>query len=144
MTVRLQDILGPIDDGQIDLRGRTIKLRAVRAAEELELQRQDPPPVATTDNLLTEQYELDKAQHQMRRKAAIFGIAAGIENDAGEVWSPSRSRAWVKAWATKIAEEMTDGELADAYITVKTIGVVLPKELQRVQDRIGSGATPGN
>lgn len=142
--MRLQDILAPIDAGQIELRGRIIKLRAVKAAEELDLQRQDPAPIGTTDTLLTEQYELEKMQHQVRRKAALFGISAGIENDAGEPWNTSRNRQWVRAWATKIAEELTDAELSDAYIAVKTVGVVLPKELHKSQDRVGSGSIPGN
>ena len=144
MGLRLSEILKPFDTGSITLRGQKLPLRAVMAWEESELERQDPPPIATSDNFATEQYQLDRQQHQTRKKAALFGIAAAIENGKGEEWTPDRDRKWVRAWAVEIAGNLSDIELTDAYSAAKAVGYTLPPELQKSADRIGTADKPGN
>ena len=142
--MKLADILKPLDTGSVVIRGVTIPLRAVLAIEESELERQDPGPIITTETIGTEQLELDKQQHSLRRKTQVFGLAAGLTNDKGELWDYTRDRKWVKAWALEIAGQMTDLELAIAYDAAKGVGFVLPKELQKTGNRIGTAEKPGN
>lgn len=143
--MRLADILKPLDTATFTLRGVPMALRAITAQQALELERQDPEPILTKDNIGTEQYALDVKLYTARRKAQVFGLSAGLVNAKGEEWTPQRDRRWVQAWAHEILDPvsgLTEYELHEAWRAVSRIGV--PEESNKTQKRIGSAEAPGN
>ena len=144
MAIRLADILKPLDTDIVEIRGVSIPLRALLGDETMELERQDPEPLVTKDNAGTEALALDQKQYVARRKAAVFGLSAGISNAAGEEWTPQRDRKWVHAWTAGIIRSLTEYELQKAYSAASTVGIVLPKTLEQTGERVGTAEKPGN
>lgn len=145
----------------VTVRGRTLTLRGLTAAESRLLEKHDPRPEPRPglDERLRRDW-LNSPEHRValeayvtRRMCSIIGLSAGLTNRAGEPMEAGRSKEWRAAFTEELLGGLSEQEIARvyaAYLSIydedpaRTIGTgEAPGNSSAPSPRAGDGGTPG-
>lgn len=143
VAINLAKVLEPLAAREVVIRGVTLKMRAVSAREAMQLENQNPQPIADPEIPGESKYEgflAKTARYQTCRRCMLIAIACNLSNAAGETWERSRDAAWIEAFTDELMDQLTEREIIGLWTNLLDIATVFAAP----EKSIGTGTNPGN
>lgn len=136
--MKLSDLIGPLQPATVVLRGKSVEVRPVTAAQELAVLKQLPAPHSTSEEARQLPAWRQRVEtHGLLTLAVLCGIALGLDCGDG-CWSEERDGRWTEVYARRVMEAFTLHELGAVRRAFESIGAGPAKEA------IGDAETLGN
>lgn len=147
--MKITDLCTELPTKTVKIRGQDLTVSAVTMDVEFALEQQQPEPKPPAHMTQTEQAAERKTERfrdrfsvwQAKRRIAICGVSASIQNSEGESWNPTRDAKWVDEWVSELKANLASEEALSIYHAQSSI---LFESMMPDPERIGDGSTEGN
>lgn len=115
---------------EYNLGGRLrIRLAPVSAGEVAAIMEQLPPPTTTSERRSkSDEFKGLRRRWNTSKRVAFAGVAAGLPNAAGELWTAARSSGWVSAWVDHLLTSFSEPELLEMLLAAELVSAGAPAE----------------